>query len=97
MESQSTINTLRELLGAILRDADGEESCDVSQIDAQASLVDVGINSIDLMEFALSIENHFSISLLDNADPDEEPATLDDWANLVNRLLPSPPLDVQAQ
>lgn len=52
--------------------------------DAEFSVL--GINSIDLLEFVLRVEESFDVSILDEITPEELPTCLAGWALLVGRL-----------
>lgn len=61
-----------------------EFQCDPEKISEDASIKDLGIDSLGLLEFIFRIEEVFSIRI-DNEDADKL-QTLSDIANLVDRL-----------
>lgn len=87
MEPEGTAEQLRKILASIVCGGEGSRFTDASQIDIGVQFADMGINSIDLMEFVLAMENHFDIALIEETQPNEEPATLAQWAKLVDRSL----------
>ncbi len=84
MESQ-TVEELREILASIVSQGESPRIGDASELDVDTTFADMGINSIDLMEFVLGVENHFNISLLDESEPHSEPETLAQWAAIVDQ------------
>jgi acyl carrier protein len=52
--------------------------------DADFSML--GVNSIDLLEFVLRVEEAFDVSILDEIAPEDLPTCLSGWAVLVDRL-----------
>jgi hypothetical protein len=74
---------LRHLLFALLKQ---NNSCPFESADGVPDEVDlstVGITSIDFLEFALSVEQEFQITILDSIEPDELPLTLAAWQQQV--------------
>lgn len=63
-----------------------EFHCDPEKIREDASIKDLGIDSLGLLEFIFRIEEVFAIRI-DNEDA-EKVQTLTDIANLVDRLRP---------
>ena len=61
-----------------------EFQCDPEKISEDASIQDLGIDSLGLLEFIFRIEEVFAIRI-DNEDADRL-QTLSDIANLVDRL-----------
>lgn len=61
-----------------------EFQCDPEKISEDASIKDLGIDSLGLLEFIFRIEEVFAIRI-DNEDADKL-QTLSDIANLVDRL-----------
>ena len=52
----------------------------------------LGVNSVDLMEFILRVEQELNVDVLENMLPDELPTTLRGWAQfLYPRLQRSTP------
>jgi acyl carrier protein len=80
---------LKEILARVV--GEGTKSrFDAAQIDSQAEFSALGVNSVDLMEFVLRIENEFRIDVLSDMLPDELPLTLNGWAKLVSARLDRP-------
>jgi acyl carrier protein len=50
----------------------------------------LGINSVDLMEFILRVEQELNIDVLQDMVPDELPSTLRGWAELLYPRLQRP-------
>ncbi len=78
---------LKEILAQVVGEG-GKGRISPAQLDAHADFATLGVNSVDLMEFVLRIENEFRLDILSDLLPDELPATLAGWAKLVNARLP---------
>jgi len=78
---------LRQLLFALLKQNSScpFESAEVIPDDVDLSAV--GITSIDFLEFALSVEQEFQVTILDSIEPDELPQSLAAWQQQVCRRL----------
>lgn len=55
-------------------------------IAPEADFSALGVNSIDLLEFVLRVEEAFDVSVLDEITPEELPTSLAGWSVLVCRL-----------
>jgi acyl carrier protein len=83
---------LNALLGRITAESGTSQVRSGSQIDPKAEFSQLGVNSVDLMEFVLRVEQEFGIDLLQDMNPDELPKTLEGWAELLQRrIAPSHP------
>lgn len=85
MDSSSTVQEVRAILAAILQEDEASEIRDAAQLDVNARFADMGINSVDLMEFVLRVEDRFDVSLLDELAPEDLPETLAGWGELVDK------------
>jgi len=74
---------LRQLLFALLEQNGSNPFSSAAAIPADVELSSVGITSIDFLEFALSVEQQFRVSILDSIEPDELPLTLAEWQQQV--------------
>lgn len=74
------MNTRQTLVNIAVK----EFQCDPEKISEGASIKDLGIDSLGLLEFIFRIEEVFAIRI-DNEDADKL-QTLSDIANLVDRL-----------
>lgn len=85
MDSSATVQEVRAILAAILQEDETSEIRDAAQLDVDARFADMGINSVDLMEFVLRVEDRFDVSLLDELAPEDLPETLAGWGELVDK------------
>ncbi len=85
MDSSSTVQEVRAILAAILQEDETSEIRDAEQLDVDARFADMGINSVDLMEFVLRVEDRFDVSLLEELAPEDLPETLAGWGELVDK------------
>lgn len=85
MDSSSTVQEVRAILAAILQEDEASEIRDAAQLDVNARFANMGINSVDLMEFVLRVEDRFDVSLLDELAPEDLPETLAGWGELVDK------------
>lgn len=81
---------LRQLLFALLEQNGCNPYPSAAVIPADVDLTAVGITSIDFLEFALSAEQQFQVSILDTIEPDELPLTLAEWQQQVCERSTSP-------
>lgn len=84
MDQEATTNEVRAILAAILKEDENSKIRDATELDINATFAQLGINSIDLMEFVLRVEDRFDVSLLDEMDPEDLPETLAGWGKLVH-------------
>jgi acyl carrier protein len=73
---------LKEILARVVGEG-GKGRFNVAQLDGQAEFSTLGVNSVDLMEFVLRIENEFRVDILSDLLPDDLPSTLNGWARLL--------------
>jgi acyl carrier protein len=83
MNQEQIARRLQEILGRIMA-TDIDEP---RQVDIQATFADLGINSVDLLEFVLGLEDGFGVRVLDDMLPNDLPATLAGWATLVQAKI----------
>jgi len=84
MDQEATTNEVRAILAAILEEDENSKIRDATELDVNATFAQLGINSIDLMEFVLRVEDRFNVSLLDEMEPEDLPETLAGWGKLVH-------------
>lgn len=78
---------LHKILDAIITTASENEpsiSCDPRRTREDYFL---SLNSIDLLEFIISIENEFGFELADDALADSKWLLLDEWAQFIQRRV----------
>jgi acyl carrier protein len=80
---------LKEILARVVGEGT-KARFNAAQIDSHAEFSSLGVNSVDLMEFVLRIENEFRVDILSDMLPDDLPLTLNGWANLVSARLARP-------
>ena len=74
---------LREILADILSQTDSSPIQSADEIESTRKLSELGINSVDLMEFVLRAEQQINVDLLSNLTPDALPETILAWADFV--------------
>lgn len=72
---------LREILADILSQTDSSPIQSADEIESTRKLSELGINSVDLMEFVLRAEQQLDIDLLGNLTPETLPETILAWAD----------------
>jgi len=80
MEPSNVQRQLIEILVDIFRQDDQSPLRSAERIDPRASFSEQGINSVDLLEFVLRVEERFDVSLLDELEPSDLPETVADWS-----------------
>ncbi|HET6328387.1 MAG TPA: acyl carrier protein [Planctomycetaceae bacterium] len=89
MNEASAEQKLKEILARVVGEG-GKGRFSAAQLDGQAEFSTLGVNSVDLMEFVLRIENEFRVDILSDMLPDELPSTLNGWAKLLCARLDRP-------
>ncbi len=89
MNEASAEQKLKEILARVVGEG-GKGRFNPAQLDGQAEFSTLGVNSVDLMEFVLRIENEFRVDILSDMLPDELPSTLNGWAKLLCTRLDGP-------
>ena len=78
---------LRQLLFELLAKNGAYAFGSAEAIPNDVELSTVGLNSIDFLDFALSVEHEFGVEILDTIEPNDLPLTLRAWQQEVcNRL-----------
>jgi acyl carrier protein len=80
---------LKEILARVIGEG-GKGRFSPAQLDSRAEFSTLGVNSVDLMEFVLRLENEFRVDVLSDMLPDELPSTLNGWAKLLCTRLDGP-------
>lgn len=75
---------LREILADILSQSEAGPVKSLAELQVDRKLSDLGINSVDLMEFVLRAEQQFDVDLLGNLTPNALPETIDAWAAYIH-------------
>ena len=89
MNEASVEQKLKEILARVVGEG-GKSRLNPAQLDGNSELSTLGINSVDLMEFVLRIENEFRVDILSDMLPDDLPLTLNGWAKLLSARLERP-------
>ncbi|HEV8003346.1 MAG TPA: acyl carrier protein [Planctomycetaceae bacterium] len=89
MNEASAEQQLKEILARVVGEG-GKGRFNPAQLDGQAEFSTLGVNSVDLMEFVLRIENEFRVDILSDMLPDDLPSTLAGWAKLLCARLARP-------
>ena len=89
MNEASQEQQLKEILARVVGEG-GKGRFNPAQLDGNSELSTLGINSVDLMEFVLRIENEFRVDILSDMLPDDLPSTLAGWAKLLCARLARP-------
>ncbi len=80
MEPGPIQHQLLEILVDIVGPADQSSLPTGGQIDPHATFTELGMNSVDLLEFVLRVEEQFDTSLLDDIEPQDLPESIAAWA-----------------
>lgn len=83
MDRPQITSRLKELLGRIVAENGG----DPRRIDLCATFAELGVNSVDLLDFVLGLEDGFGVRVLDDMLPEDLPGTLDGWAEFLQTRL----------
>lgn len=75
----TTIDRLKKIMGNTMPDTD------ISNADENTALADIGVNSISMLLFVLSIEEEFGITM-DNMEPDAF-VTVGDFAKYIESKM----------
>jgi acyl carrier protein len=83
---------LTEILARVVGEGGAASPRPAAELSPTEDFAVLGVNSVDLMEFILRVENELNVDVLENMLPDELPSTLRGWAQfLYPRLQRSPP------
>jgi len=80
-----TADRLKQLLERVMAEGDAGARQSARDIDLQADFAELGINSVDLLEFVLGLEQEFGVRVLDDMLPEELPANLAGWLDILLR------------
>jgi len=80
MDRQKVEERLTELLRRVL---EGESATGTAKISMDAPFSQIGVNSVDLLEFVIAFEDEFNYRVLDELLPEDLPSTLTGWRNLL--------------
>ncbi|MGQ0637001.1 MAG: acyl carrier protein [Planctomycetaceae bacterium] len=83
MDPTNLAQSIRQLLEQVLAERDDAPRGALRSIDLHASFRDVGVNSVDLLEFVLRLEDSLEVRVLDDMLPEDLPSTLAQWIELV--------------
>jgi acyl carrier protein len=88
MEQQSReelAGRLRGILGKILVGVPGSSVASADEIGAEADFAELGINSVDFLEFVISVETELGVDIPDEALGDPHLRSLEAWAGYLVR------------
>jgi acyl carrier protein len=91
MDRTETAERLKQLLERVIAEGDAGARVPAGDIDLQADFAELGINSVDLLEFVLGLEQEFGVRVLDDMLPEELPANLSGWLDVLLRAESSRP------
>ena len=74
---------LREILVDILAQSEAGPIEVTENLDSDRKLSDLGINSVDLMEFVLRAEQQLDVDLLGSLSPNSLPETIAAWSDYI--------------
>lgn len=86
MDTPTIQTRLTALLADVVSATDGTGP---AEFDPNAEFADLGVNSIDLMEFVIRIEQEFDVVLLDDMMPEDLPLTIAGWTAMLESRLPA--------
>lgn len=75
--------TLQKILHKVVAERVDEPRRLPAEILPTVSFAELGVNSVDLLEFVLRLEQELDVRVLDDMLPDELPSTLAGWADVV--------------
>lgn len=87
MDREIIAEKLKALLLGVIAEGEGGRVKSAVEIDPVARFSDLGINSVDLLEFILRLEQEFELRVLDDMLPEELPDTLAGWLEVVSRSM----------
>jgi acyl carrier protein len=85
MERSATADRLKQLLERVIAEGDAGARVSAGAIDLQADFAELGINSVDLLEFVLGLEQEFGVRVLDDMLPEDLPVNLAGWLEVLLR------------
>ncbi len=72
---------LKELLQKVLAESEDRQM----DVPLHADLVELGVNSVDYLQFVLAVETAFGLEIPDDVVTDPALLTLDGWVNYLRR------------
>ena len=85
MPAADIAERLKRLLNRIVSESEGGNRVAGREIDLQADFSELGINSVDLLEFVLGLEQEFGVRVLDEMLPEDLPVNLAGWRDVLLR------------
>jgi acyl carrier protein len=85
MDRTATADRLKQLLERVIAEGDAGARLPAGAINLQSDFADLGINSVDLLEFVLGLEQEFGVRVLDDMLPEDLPANLAGWLEVLLR------------
>jgi acyl carrier protein len=85
MEHSEMADRLKRLLQRVIAEGEAGNRLSARDIDLEADFAELGINSVDLLEFVLGLEQEFGVRVLDDMLPEELPASLAGWLEVLLR------------
>ncbi len=85
MEHSEIADRLKRLLERVIAEGEAGSRVSAAEIDLEADFAELGINSVDLLEFVLGLEQEFGVRVLDDMLPEELPANLAGWLEILLR------------
>jgi acyl carrier protein len=82
---------LTEILARVLGEGSGKSPRSAAELNPTEEFAILGINSVDLMEFILRVEQELNVDVLGNMLPEELPSTLRGWTRFIYARLQRPP------
>ncbi len=86
MEHSEIADRLKQLLERVIAEGEAGSRPSARDIDLQTDFAELGINSVDLLEFVLGLEQEFGVRVLDDMLPEELPANLAGWLKVLLRV-----------
>ena len=76
---------LRELLAAIVSQNEGSENITAEDVAPDADFAQLGINSVDFLEFVTAIEREFDVDVPDELLSERKLISIEDWARYLSQ------------
>lgn len=91
MDSQTIETRLKATLADVVANSElsSPEAADAATADPNVEFSEMGVSSVDLMDFVIRVEREFDVVLLDDMAPDELPLNIAGWRDLLVRRLPA--------
>jgi acyl carrier protein len=74
---------LTEILARVVSEGGSASPRSAAELNPTEEFAVLGVNSVDLMEFILRVEQELNIDVLQDMSPEQLPTTLRSWAEFI--------------